>query len=199
MKADAREEVKEIACQQILLQDASVYSVQWLVVPERFAGQVSARFLLERYLSLVRNCTFTLIRPTVSAEGVQFRLLWTSLALLSFGPPEYLGGGDSDQVHLRINGGLLVQARECDRGMFSLLTEREAGGLRITAQLSDYCPLLLGSARPSPLRRLLYKATQAYLHKRVTVRYLSELYRELTGEKVGMRLIKVRVKEGKET
>lgn len=197
-KRSARE-VAEVACQQILEQDASVYSVQWLVIPDPHARQVTAQLLLDRYLKLVRNWTFTLIRPRVVADGVQFRLLDTSLALLSFGPPEYLAGEEDGEVRLRINGGLLVQPRECNRGLFSLYTAREGEGARVTVQLSDYCPLLLGNARPSLVRRLLYRMTQAYLHKIVTVRYLVDLYRELTGEKVSPRLIKVQVREGKET
>lgn len=189
----------EVACQQILLQDASVYSVQWLVLPERYAHLVSAQLLLDRYLKLVRESTFSLIRPVRSTQGVRFRLFASSLSLLSFAPVEHLLGERSESVQLRINGGLLVQAGECSRGMLSLLTEREEGGLRVTVQLSDYCPLLLGSARPSLLRRLFYRITQAYIHQAVTVRFLSDLYRELTGEKVRACVKKVRVKEGRDT
>src|ERR1035437_3730511 len=124
--------VTEISCQQILLQDASVYSVQWLVIPERYAHHVSARLLFDRYLKLVRDRTFSLIRPVVSPDGVQFRLIASSLSFLSFSAPEYLSGPEAAAVHLSINGGLMVQARASNRGMFSLLTERAEGGLRIT-------------------------------------------------------------------
>jgi hypothetical protein len=199
MRQSSAEEIQEIACQQILEQDASVYSVQWLVLPESCAPRVTAEFLLDRYLKLVRNWTWSLIRPALSAEGVQFRILNTPLVLLSFGPAEYPGGEGAGEVHLRVNGGLLVQPRECDRGLFSLYAEEVAEGVRVRVQLSDYCPLLLGSARPSRLRRLLYRVTQAYLHKVVTVRYLAELYRELTGEKPNPRVLQVKVREGKET
>jgi len=190
--------VTEIACQQILSQDASVYSVQRLVVAERYAHLVTARLLFDRYLELVRDCTFSIIRPVIGSDGVQFRLFASSLALLSFAPPEYLCGQGTGAVHLRINGGLLVQARGAGRGTFSFLTDREEGGLRITVQLSDYCPLLLGGARPSLLRRLFFKITQGYIHKAMTVRFLSGWYRELTGEKVRARVKQVRVKEGEE-
>lgn len=191
--------VRKVACQQILEQDASVYSVQWLVVPDPQSRPITAIYLFDRYLKLVRNWTLTLIRPALTGEGVQFRLLNSSWALLSFGSPEFPEGEQGGEVHLRINGGLLVQAKECGRGLFSLWAQPEEGGVRVTVQLSDYCPLLLGSARPSALRRLLYRMTQAYLHKIVTVRYLAELYRELTGERVCLRLQKVQVREGKET
>lgn len=198
MPVKAKEGVKEIACQQILLQDASVYSVQWLVFPERYAHLITAPLLLERYLKLVRDCTFSLIRPVAGAGGIEFRLLASSLALLSFAPPQRVFGEDREEVHLVINGGLLVQARECDRGMFSFSAEKAEGGMRVTVQLSDYCPLLLGSRTPSRLRRLLYRFTQAYIHKRVTVRYLSTLYEELTGGEIRTRVKKVRVKEGRD-
>lgn len=194
-----KDTAREVACQQILEPDASVYSVQWLVLPDPLLRPVTPRFLFERYLRLVRDWTFSLIRPAQNEEGVQFSLLGSSIALLSFQPPEYPKGEGEGEVHLRINGGILVQPKECDRGLFSLFAEREPGGVRVTVQLSDYCPLLLGSARPSLLRRQLYRLTQAYLHKIVTVRYLAELYRELTGEKVRLKVQKVRVRQGKET
>ena len=48
------------------------------------------------------------------------------------------------------------------------------------------------------MRRLLYQLTQAYFHKVVTVRYLSSLYRELTGVKPRAGVKKVQVREGTE-
>jgi hypothetical protein len=186
----------EVACQQVLLQDASVYSVQWLVVPERVAHLVTTQLLLDRYLKLVRDFTFSMARPLVSADGIEFRLFSSSLAFLSFAPPEHVSGQGTAAVLLRINGGFLVQARERGRGMLSLLTEQDEGGLRITVQLSYCGPLLLGKGPPSRLRRLLYRVTQGALHKAVTIRFLSDLYRELTGEKIQVSVKKVRVKDG---
>jgi len=189
----------EVACQQILERDASVYSVQWLELPERYAAQLGASLLLERYLKFIRARTWHLIRPTVSADGIQFRLLASSVALLSFAPPRYSALQDGEDVTLAISGGCLVQAGECDRGMFSLASARLEGRVRVTVQLSDYCPLLLGSGNPSVLRRLLYRFTQAYIHKVVTVKYLGALYRELTGQKACTKVKKVRVREGIDT
>jgi hypothetical protein len=189
----------EVACQQILLTDASVYSVQWLDLPARYASQVTASLLLDRYLEFVRNATWHLIRPTVTGEGVQFRLLSTPLALLSFSPPQYHALEGGEEVQLSVCGGFLVQTGECDRGRFSLHSVPHEGGVRITVQLSDYCPLLLGSRTPSMIRKLLYRLTQAYIHKVVTVRYLSRLYRDLTGLKIRHIVKKVQVREGLET
>jgi len=190
---------QEIACQQVLLQDASVYSVQWLVIPDRSGGTLTAQALLESYLKLIGEWTCSLIRPAASAEGIEFRLLGTSLVLLGFDPPEYLSGPETEAVRLRINGGVLVQERGNGRGMFSLSSRREAGGLRIEVLLSDYCAQLLGSARPSPARRLLYRMTQAWIHKAVTVSYLTRWCRELTGEPPRVRVKKVQVREGRNT
>ena len=190
----------EVACQQILLKDASVYSVQWLDLPARYAPRVTASLLLDRYLKAVTDCTFRLIRPAVNDEGIQFRLLATSLALLSFSPPRFDADERGDAVHLDISGGFLVQAGECDSGRFSLLSSsgEGEGEVRVTVQLSDYCPLLLGSRSPSRIRKLLYRLTQAYIHKVAPVRYLSRLYRDLTGVKVRVKVKKVRVREGTE-
>lgn len=184
-----------IACQQVLLSDGSVYSVQWLDAPAG-VGPLEASFLLERYFRVIRRSTLQLVRPAMTEQGVEFRLLGTTHALLAFAPPRFEGVPGGEAVHLCISGGFLVQAGECDRGMFSLLTQQEADGLRITVQLSDYCPLLLGSSTPSKSRKLLYGLTQSYFHKVVTVRYLASLYRELTGRTPRAGVRKVQVREG---
>jgi hypothetical protein len=189
----------EVACQQILLTDASVYSVQWLDLPARFVPRVTASLLLEHYFKVVRECTYTLIRPTVIGEGVQFRIVGTSLSLLSFSPAQFTTDDGAEIVELCICGGILVQAGECDRGRFSLISAASDDGVRVTVQLSDYCPLLLGSRTPSKMRKHLYRLTQAYIHKVVTVRYLSSLYHELTGMKLRAKVKKVQVREGTET
>jgi len=199
LKGDVEKRTLEVACQQILLTDASVYSVQWLDLPARYTSQVTASLLLERYLDFVREFTCHLIRPTVTEDGVEFRLLATSLSLLSFSAPQYEAREGGEEVHLGICGGFLVQAGECDRGMFSLLLAPHQEGVRITVQLSDYCPLLLGSRAPSRTRKLLYRVTQAYIHKVVTVRYLARLFHDLTGVKTRPKVKKVQVREGTQT
>ena len=188
----------EVAYQQILLPDASVYSVQWLDVPAQYASRITTPLLLELYFDVVRECTCQLIRPTVTAQGVQFRLVGTSLALLSFFPAQLHAGQGGGAVHLCICGGLFVWSGECDRGTLSLLFEaREAAEVRVTVQLSEYYPLLLGRT-PSTMRKLLYRLTQGCLHKVVTIGFLSRLYRELTGVKVRARVKKVQISEGEE-
>ena len=189
----------EVACQQILLDDASVYSVQWLDLPPRYATQLPASMLLERYLDFVREWTGHLVRPAVTGDGVEFRLLASSVALLSFSTPQLFATEGGEEIRLGICGGVLAQAGECDRGSFSLRRIDGEGAVRVMVQLSDYFPLLLGSRTPSPARRLLYRFTQAYLHKVVTVKYLSRLHRELTGVELRTVVKKVQVREGIET
>lgn len=199
MTADSRKNTLEVSCQQILMQDSSVYSVQWLDLPAQYADTVTAELLLRRYLDFVREWTRGLIRPLCDDRRVEFRVLWTSIALLSFTAPQHHVVEGDRSVSLSICGGLLVQSGECGRGMFSLHQVSSPSTVRVMVQLSDYCPLILGSAAPSRLRRLLYRLTQAYIHKVVTVKFLSRLYRDLTGATCRPVVKKVKVREGAET
>jgi len=69
----------------------------------------------------------------------------------------------------------------------------------VTLRLSDYCPLLLGSQRPSGIRRWLYRLTQATLHRLVTIRFLALLYRQLGGAARRVESVPVQVRAGKDT
>ena len=189
----------EVAFQQILEQDAAVYSVQWLDLPEWCAPQVTPSFLLEEYFKFIRGWTWGIIRPTRTPEGLEFRLLGTPLALLSFSVPQLSATDDRREVLLRISGGILVATGECGRGMFSCRVELHEHGVRAMVQLSDYCPLLLGSRTPSRARKLIYRLTQAYIHKIVTVNFLARLYHDLTGIKIRPVVKNVQVREGIET
>jgi hypothetical protein len=183
----------KIACQQVLVKDASVYSVQWAVLPDAIAGTFSAGELLGRYLGYIKKCTLSLIRPVALGSGIEFRLIGTGWSLISFLPPVY---GDGSAT-LRICGGFLVQPRQCDRGELRFGVEYLPGRVRISLQLSDFCPLILGSRSPSPARIWLYRGTQAAIHRLVTVRFLSLLYHKLAGPSAGVRIVKVDVRTGK--
>lgn len=183
----------EIACQQVLTEDASVFSVQWADLPAALAGALSPQDLLARYLHYISRCTLTVIRPALLERGVEFRLLGTNRSLISFLPPSHEDGA----VLLRICGGLLVQPRHCDRGELRFGVEHRSEGVRVSLQLSDFCPLLLGSGSPSLLRFWLYRFTQAAIHRLVTIRFLALLCRELAGPSAGVRIINVVVQEGK--
>jgi hypothetical protein len=189
---DKRRDNQEIACQQVLVEDSSVFSVQWSIFPTRIAGDLTARSLLGRYLTYLRRATLSAIRPVESATGVEFRLPGSRLSLISFLPPET---GDGS-VTLRICGGLLVQAQQCHRGELRFSVEAAPEGARVALQLSDYCPLILGGPSPSPLRRGLYRLTQAAIHRLVTIRFLALLYRDLSGLSAPVRVVSVNVRDG---
>ncbi len=189
----------DIAFQQVLLADGSIFSIQWTIIPESHAVPLSPPFLVDRYLAYIRRFTLSLIRPAVTPLGIEFRLLDTRLSLLNFAGPFFSAQGAARTATLNICGGCLVQPAHCDRGQLCFSTEAVTTGMKVTLELSDYCPLLLGSPRPSRLRKLLYRFTQAYLHRTVAVRFLSLLWRELAGGDGSARIIRVRVRDGETT
>ncbi|MDO9068725.1 MAG: hypothetical protein Q7W05_09760 [Deltaproteobacteria bacterium] len=46
---------KEIACQQVMLDDGSVYLLQWSIFPAATKGEFSPEKLMDRYLQYIRN------------------------------------------------------------------------------------------------------------------------------------------------
>lgn len=184
---------QEIACQQVLIEDGSVFSAQWTVLPVAIAAGLSPQNLLERYLAYIRKCTFSIIRPLVVQTGLEFRLLNTRWSLISFLPPQ----AGTDSATLRICGGLLVQPRQCDRGELRFGLETLPEGVRASLRLSEFCPLILGSPSPSALRFWLYRLTQAAIHRRVTVRFLAQLCRELAGASAKVEVVNVSICDGR--
>jgi hypothetical protein len=183
----------EIACQQVMTEDASVFSVQWADFPSELAADFSPTTAMTRYLAYIRRNTLSLIRPTTLESGVEFRLANTRLSLLSFLPAELT----AQSATLRICGGVLVQPRQCDRGELRFGVEDHGDRVRISLQLSDFCPLLLGNNSPSLLRFWLYRLTQATIHRLVTVRFLALLFREQGGRHAGIRVKNVVVHAGR--
>ena len=161
--------------------------------PAQIAAGLTPRHLLDRYLAYIRRATLSAIRPSESATGIEFRLLGSRLSLISFLPPEE---GD-ESVTLRICGGLLVQSHQCDRGELRFTVEPTPEGVKVSLQLSDYCPLILGSSSPSSVRRWLYRLTQAAIHRLVTIRFLVLLYRDLAGSSAPVRVVNVNVRNGR--
>lgn len=189
---------QQIACQQVLQQDSSVFSIQWTDLPAGLPP-VSEHDLLQRYLRDIRQLTGGLIRPATSDQGIAF-CLGGRVPLLSFLPPAAVTAPEGSGLALRICGGLLVQRDQCERGELLLLTAPLANGSqRITLQLSDYCPLLLGSSTPSLFRRWLYRLTQAAIHRLVTIRFLARLYRDLADPSACIRTLAVSVRDGRQT
>lgn len=186
---------QEISCQQVLVEDFSVFSVQWSVFPARIAGGLSAEHLLQRYLAYIRRCTAGIIRPLQGPQGIEFRLWGSDMSLISFLPPVT----NDHNVILQICGGVLVQPRQCKRGELQFVVEQVEEGVKVELQLSDFCPLILGSPSPSFIRRWLYRLTQALIHRLVTIRFLVLLHRELVGTRATVRVLRVRVRDGHPT
>jgi len=176
------------------VEDASVFSLQWSIFPSHIAADLTADSLVKRYLAYIRSCSATIIRPTITGVGIDFRLLSSRISLISFLPPDTVSATASV---LRICGGVLVQPHQCDRGELRFEVEQINEGVKVSLLLSGYCPLILGGPPPSPIRFQLYRLTQAFIHRRVTVRFLMLLYRELAGVPARVRLVKVRVTDGR--
>jgi len=188
-----REHTQEIVCQQVLVEDSSVFSTQSTVFPPEIASGLTPRHLLERYLSYIRGTTLSIIRPFTSENGIEFRLLATRWSLICFRPPAEEGSS----LALRICGGFLVQKHQCERGELRFMTEHETSGTRVTLQLSDYCPLILGSSSPSKIRYWLYRLTQSLIHRLVTVRFLVLLYRDYAGYPASVNVVAEKAQEGR--
>lgn len=186
----------KIACQQILEEDHSVFSIQTVVIPRSQTTELTADRLLQLYLVYIERFTLGLIRSVSCANGIEFRLSATQLAIITFSPPASEKIGTLEKTTLRISGGFLVQPKECNRGQFDFMIEAIGSGSRVTLKLSDFCPLLLGSSQPSLWRKWLYRLTQAYIHKIVTIRFLAMVYRKITGEKVQKGVVKLAVRHG---
>lgn len=169
---------KKIACHQILLEDSSVFSIQSAIFPYDLKDVVTAEYLLRRYLQSIKEITLSAVIPVVEDDSISFSLFGIkSLSLITFLPTIF----EKDSAIIRICGGILVQKDQCDRGELLFSVKESDIGLKVTLQLSDYCPMLLGSAKPSAIRRFFYKITQSAIHKIVTVKFLAKLYEELTG------------------
>lgn len=185
--------VQDIFCQQVLREDASVFSSQWSIFPERLAAGLTSDMLLERYLDHLRSCTAGLIRPCSTADGVELRMIFGATSLISFLPPDR----ERTASTLRISGGVLVQPGRRDRGQLRFGVERMDDGIRVSLELSGYFPLLLGNASPSWPRFHLYRLTQSLIHRLVTVHFLTQLYRELAGAAKPARLVNVKARNGR--
>jgi hypothetical protein len=188
----------EIACQQVLTHDASVFSIQWTVMPEKYAATLTPDFVLERYFSYLQRFTLSMVRPAWTENGLEFRLLSSKLHLLAFSAPIHTRTGNASSITFHICGGPFVQSKLCDRGCFSFITEKISGGVKVTVRLSEYHPRLLGNTTPGRFRKNLYRLTQAFIHKLSTTRFLAALYRELSGEKSTFTIVTAHIQAGED-
>lgn len=190
---------ERVAYQQVLAEDRSVFSIQWITIPHAYASGLTSERLLTSYLGYIEKVTMGLINTKSDTEGVTLRLSPAGPDLISFSPPVTSRSDKGSVTTLRICGGFLVQPGECDVGRLDFLEETISSGTRLTLRLSDYCPLLLGSRRPSLLRKWLYRLTQAIIHKVVAVRFLAMIYQDSTGTALKKGIVKVAVRKGDPT
>lgn len=92
---------REIACQQVMREDASVLSIQWSIFPGRLAAALAVEHLLKRYLACIRSFTATIVRPRVMPTGIELRHFGSGSSLISFHPPVIEG----NSLALRVRGG----------------------------------------------------------------------------------------------
>ena len=188
----------EIACQQVLKEDASVFSVQWIILPGEYAGRLTSDFIMGSYFCYLKRVTLFLARPVTTEHGVEFRFMFTRFHLLAFAAPLYADVEGVGSVTLRICGGPFVQGDQCNRGKFTFCSEVVPDGVKVSVRLSGYYPRLLGSRAPGRFRKHLYRFTQAFIHKLVTTRFLAFLYRDLTGVRPRFRVAAVHEETGEE-
>ncbi|HXC93087.1 MAG TPA: hypothetical protein VN652_03700 [Geobacteraceae bacterium] len=185
-----------VACQQILEKDHSVFSIQWIILPSGSDHGLTSEMLLQLYLDYVRRFTLGIINSFKNDNGIEFRLTGSSVAIIRFSPPLSESTTKGEKTTLRISGGLLVQPKERDRGEFEFFVESVESGCRVALKLSGFYPFLLGSSRPLLWRKWLYRLTQAYIHKVVTIRFLAMIYRKYTGEKLKKGVIRIALRKG---
>ena len=160
------------------MEDHSVFSRQWIIIPHIDKALLTPEFLVESFMAFIRTCSLSIVRPVQSGGKTAFSLFGSSFPLLIFSGPEFSGNDRLQTAELRIEGGLLVQRNECGKGMFSLIIEVVEEGVQVAVQVCDYCPLLLGGRKPSLIRKWLYRYTQALMHKIIISRYLYSLCRQ---------------------
>lgn len=102
---------------------------------------------------------------------------------------------EEQSLSLEICAGSLVKGRPCERGILTFLVAMDGEDVRLTLRLTGFTPRILGTC-PSRLRKWLYRLTQAHIHKIVTIRFLSTIYREMTGIKPCIRLVNAKVADG---
>ncbi len=179
MIAGSRFFMKKIASMEVILGGHSVFSRQCIKIPHIDKALITLPFLVDSYMAYIRKCTLSIVQPVQSRGKTTFALFGSSFPLLIFSGPEFSTNDLSQTAALRIEGGLLVQRNECDKGMFSLIIELVEEGVQIAVQVCDYCPLLLGGPKPSPVRKWIYRWTQAFFHRMIVSGFLCHLSRRL--------------------
>ena len=147
----------------------AIESRQWIELPRGAvsADEEGARRLGERYLEEVRRTTRGIVRSRSSLAGTEL-VLGGMFALLRFGPAELAVRGDRVECRYPISGGLLA-ARP---GGSLVIVQRSTATLELELVVAGYFPRLGGSRRRRSVRRAVYSALQARVHRAVSRRFL---------------------------
>ncbi len=158
------------------LDDGAIASDQHALVEQPVVelSAAGALRLAEVYWSEVERSTVGLVRPRVSGDGLELRLLGVGPALLRFGAPRLLADKGAVAATYPIVGGLLTRRAE------GTISFRQIAGDRpeLVSEIEGFHPTL--AARPDAPQWTgeLYRQVQARLHSRVSRRYFIRLVRE---------------------
>ncbi len=187
-----------IACQQILEEDGSFFSVQWADLPNPAGKELNCQEVARRYYRLIRRANLSLIRVAESETGVAFELWPFRHALLRFEKAAPEPEEKNGTVVLKICGGSLVQPGCQNRGELLFRVEERAEGQRVTLQLSGFFPRLLGSPTPTPVRKRLYGLTMGTFHKLLSICFLFGLSRNGRRSPVFPKVTRIAVRSGED-
>jgi hypothetical protein len=188
-----------IACQQVLLDDSSVFSIHWLVLTGFLWPLPSPMLLTSRYLLYIRRSTHALVRPVVDEKGFHFRVSGFPFVLLRFDGPVIQCNERGQSATFSLSGGLMSRVQSGQRCTLVFACQKITQGIKVTVQLSGYCPLLIGKRNPpSRFRIWLYRQIQAKPHKKLTIAFLHSLSHELTGRQTVFKILPVKIKNGRE-
>lgn len=145
----------------------AVESRQWIALSRELVADDDggARELGRRYLEEVAKYSRGLVRPRRRADGIALALAGV-VPLLRFDHPELGHDNGTVECLYPIRGGLLVA-----RPGGSLVVAQRSG-MELELVVSGYFPRLGGSVRRRSLRRALYTALQARVHRAVGRRFL---------------------------
>jgi hypothetical protein len=151
--------------------DGSVHSVQWLAWPAATAGtalteRLDARALSARYFTTIERLLPVLLRAR--RAGAEVRLNVLGIPLLKLADEHLVSDRHTVGVGYTIAGGLL-DATPPEKGRLCMkVCKWNAHEWRLVVEVARYRPLAVALVHSS----LLYRLTQAMVHRWVSFHYL---------------------------
>jgi hypothetical protein len=142
--------------------------------------------LARTYWRFLERVSLGLLRVLYTAHSREVVLVRRPLVLLRFRAPEYDVAADRGAVLWRIDRGLLVVPRGRGKGFLRISVRRtggpsvEASGnatVTVSAEVSNFYPMIGGSGWFSLVGRYIYRFTQLRIHVIVTNAFLRSLAR----------------------